>query len=286
MFELKYDILDDLDALQSNCVMRAIDASDIKPERKSVAQFYDELTKSECSHLLVLAMQWEKTIDFDSIRENFYAVVHRFFPDVPDVYLSYSPSIPADWTNVLTHSTFDHFVEAEKTHEHIDYEKRLNPYSVVFKIPIKLPFCCNKHLVKKMLNFICSTYGVYYKYRRMTRFTPLLLYAFNEDGPYMPAKRIEDMTTLVYKAKFGQSFHLQDQKDMFTITSAMCYFFDDKECCAAASQEWFNKYAPSHLNDKILSYEELSTIYYNTIRFEKAMAEQDFRKFINYCKYK
>ena len=257
MFELKYDILDDLNAKSVN-VQDLSDGTNSEDDHiVTIPEFHQKLTDTECSHLLVVCIQKPLNSELpnvDFMRSSLNLVIHRFFgDDVPDVQVTYGCFDVIDMTRFIMDMTYDDFCSWEELHESLKYEHKNTP-SVVLKIPVKLPLYTNEHQVNKMLNFVASMRAAYFsEARKVKKFGPLLLYKLIEDGPYEKAQPADNLG-FIYEIKFKNNYyHSNYMIHVCYAAEAMHLFFNDEECVAETFQKWFNKYSSSPLSNGLFT---------------------------------
>lgn len=261
MFELKYDILDDLDAKTVN-VQELSDRTNPEDEYiVTIPEFHQKLTDTECSHLLVVCIQKpfnSELPNVDLMRSSLNLIVHRFFGvDVPDVQVTYGHFDVIDMIRFITDMTYDDFCSWEESYESLKYEYKNTP-SVVLKIPVKLPLYTNEHQVNKMLNFAASMCAAYFpEATKLKRYESMLLYKLIEDGPYEEAERADGLKN-AYKIKFKNDYyHLDDRINVCYAAESMYLFFNDEECVAKTVQKWFNKYSSRPLSDGVFTAQQM-----------------------------
>lgn len=271
MFELKYDILDDLNAKTVN-VQELSDRINLEDEHiVTIPEFHQKMTDTECSHLLVVCIQKPLNSELpnvDLMRSSLNLVIHRFFgDDVPDVQVTYGCFDVIDMVRFIMDMTYDDFCAWEEIREFLTYQNKNTP-SVVLKIPVKLPLYTNEHQVNKMLNFAASMRAAYFpEATKVKKCGPLLLYKLNEDGPYEKAKRADNLG-FIYEIKFKNDYyHLNDRIHVCYAAEAMHLFFNDEECVAETVQKWFNKYSSSPLSDGVFTAQQMKNYIenYNSI---------------------
>ena len=261
MFELKYDILDNLDAKTVN-VQELSDRTNPKDEYiVTIPEFHQKLTDTECSHLLVVCIQKpfnSELPNVDLMRSSLNLIVHRFFgDDVPDVQVTYGRFDVIDMIRFITDMTYDDFCSWEEHYESLKYEHKNTP-SVILKIPVKLPLYTNEHQVNKMLNFAASMRAAYFpEAKKVKQCGPLLLYKLFEDGPYEKAERADNFE-FIYEIKFkNNDYHLNYMIYVCYAVEAMHLFFNDEECVAETVQKWFNKYSSNPLLNGLFTAQQL-----------------------------
>ena len=261
MFELKYDILDDLDAKTVN-VQELSDRTNPKDEHiVTIPEFHQKLTDTECSHLLVVCIQKpfnSELPNVDLMRSSLNLIVHRFFgDDVPDVQVTYGRFDVIDMVRFITDMTYDDFCSWEESYESMKYEHK-NTRSVVLKIPVKLPLYTNEHQVNKMLNFAASMRAAYFpEAKKVKKCGPLLLYKLFEDGPYEKAELAYSLSE-AYEIKFNNDdYHIDDMLNVCYAAKSMYLCFNDKECGAETVQKWSNKYYSMPLSNGVFTAQQM-----------------------------
>lgn len=261
MFELKYDILDDLDAKTVN-VQELSDR--ITPEDEyivTIPEFHQKLIDTECSHLLVVCIQKpfnSELPNVDLMRSSLNLIVHRFFgDDVPDVQVTYGRFDVIDMIRFITDMTYDDFCSWEEHYESLKYEHKNTP-SVVLKIPVKLPLYKNEHQVNKMLNFAASMRAAYLpEAKKVNMCGQFLLYKLFEDGPYEKAERADSLSE-AYEIKFNNdNYHIDNMLNVCYAAKSMYLFFNDKECVAETVQKWSNKYYSRPLSNGMFTAQQM-----------------------------
>ena len=280
MFELKYDILDDLDAKTVN-VQELSDNGETDSHTISVSDFYQKVTDTECSHILVVGIQIAEDVQIEQIKERINQIVHRFFPDVPDAHVTFPTNSVSSVCTIISAMTFNDFTDYDNYGGYLEYTKLKNTVSsALIKIPIKLPFYTNAHIVNKMLNFMASLRGAYV-FNRTAKISRMLVYSLYEDGPYKVPEKL-DIGGFIYNIKFNKTFHLNDTTDVYLIVEGMCLLFNDGECITKAVQDWFAKYSSVPLFGGPYTYEKLKTAYENYKELNDRITKDAFDNWLHH----
>ena len=261
---LNYDILDDLDARQSNAVQKVIDEDDVPVVLPTVAEFYEAMTQAECSHMLIVTVQLDDWIDIDDLKESMNTVVHRFFPDVPDVQMTYVNISASTAISFMSEWTLQDCEDFGLRDEFLERLQDKLTFSALFKIPVKVPYVCTEHWIRKLLNFMASLRGTYWKYKD-TKIGRMLVWKLYEDGPYEKPKML-DAIGHVFNFKFRgrESSHLNDYINVREVCISIRTFFEDSDdLIARVVQEWCRKYCPNALKGGIYTPTQLNTFYEN-----------------------
>ena len=280
MFEIKYDILDDLDVKTVN-VQELSDNSETDSHTISVPEFYQRITDAECSHILVVGIQMEKDVQIEQIMERINQIVHRFFPDVPDAHVTFLTNSLLSVCINISAMTFSDFTDYDNYECYLEYTKLKNTvYSALIKIPIKLPFYTNAHNVNRMLKFMASIRGAYV-FKRTAKISRMLVYSLYEDGPYKVPEKI-DISESIYNIKFNKTYNLHDTTDvLYLIVEGMRLLFNDSECITKAVQDWFAKYSSVPLFGGQYTYEKLKTSYENYKELNDRMIKDAFDNWLH-----
>lgn len=204
MFELKYDILDDLDARTTNTAERAIASSDENDCREYTTpqEYYRYMARVDCTHLFSLTVLDGWMIDLKRVVEEIRAVAENYFDDCPPVMCVYNP-----WEKVRSLDKINEIVEeaSQEVFVNLDDLSEYNYEIINIRIPIKMDDSLSKQRrILKMINFLLTLRKTYFRYHKAVKFRNLCYSLIYADNCYSTKQQITEAAHWLMLCKFKQ----------------------------------------------------------------------------------
>lgn len=162
MFELCYDILDELTEIKNVSVKKAIETNEDEFSRvaHSPSEFYMSLKSKECTHLFTLELKDSRRLPIPLIREILDEMSVRYFGDCGLATMAVIRYQPVNRYSILGDPLYaiDKEWIVDETFCPSDIKKWF-----IFKIPVKMSGSATK-LTRNTCNFFASVYSLMQKY--------------------------------------------------------------------------------------------------------------------------
>lgn len=176
MFELTYDILDDLDVIGRDVKKCVIDDSEPKLEYvDSVDAWYDEVYRQGCTHMFTFEVPYREDnhLDISELADDLHNVAELTFGECPMVQVVNIEKTGFEnmmgWTQPYIHIVPDNILREESKYC-ICHDRE----SIVFKIPVRVPLNYEdeyhkgaRRTIIKMLNFMATLKSIAIKVERL-----------------------------------------------------------------------------------------------------------------------
>ena len=250
MFEVKYDILDDMTALQSNAVQKVIDEEPVRtPE-----DFYREFSETECTHLLTCRFFFngDKRDYIPKMQELIDELLRVRYPGVPQCQFVDSSTL-----NTNTRSSIE-ILKENAYKEKIATETKNNKY-VTAKIPLK--FTGNKRRdIFCLLNFFTALHSaISVRYVYNLQMKDYIFYQPSGYKIYITHSGDNAWNTKRKMYRFSNSN--EEDYRLWAIWAVINYLYSDDnfEDTGNIVKSWFYKYNDSKDN-RNKTFDELSSI--------------------------
>ena len=162
MFELCYDILDELTEIKNDSVKKAIETNEDEFSRvaHSPSEFYMSLKSKECTHLFTLELKDRRGLPIPLIREILDEMSVRYFGDCGLATMAVKRYQPVNRYSILGDPLYaiDKEWIVDETFCPSDTKRWF-----IFKMPIKMSGSATK-LTRNTCNFFASVYSLMWKY--------------------------------------------------------------------------------------------------------------------------
>ena len=257
MFELnnislKYDILDDLEARESNSIAKITD--EIDSPVLSPREFYNQFFLNGCTHLFTVGAIYneENKFSIDRAKEMYTLARNRYFGDcgldVQSVRAFTSYSL---WHRILNQMDSESLID--DTYDGF-------PCLVIFKIPVKIDYnATSRRIVLNALNFLATCHSIMLNYSdyEVTEMHMFLAVSLEHDGrPVHTTTEGETVDTKnPYMIKFNSNwwnhqtvFNMYKNAMSVQLRNLLSCGIDTIETLRII-EEWYNKYKREEITE-------------------------------------
>lgn len=270
MFELKYDILDDLEVRQCNAIERLSEEKEIDA---AAHDFYESLVPYKQEAELFLVQIRYNNINIEDTNDMFRMVANRFFAECLSVQCVNSLY---DLENIFNRKNFSElYAEANEAEIVLDNNSIISfGTHILFKIAVRKsshPLTTKREIVN-LLNFLSSVYSISIQNGNST--VMVVDYELADSLPHkisFNARQLYElkhpillnMTPIEYPPRFVTIYQLAQDAYVYLGVKA------NADVISEIIQKWWNKYAYTKI-EEIYTYKELED-FTNTFKNDKIL---------------
>ena len=273
MFELKYDILDNLDARQCNAIERLAEEKEIDA---TAHDFYESLVPYKQEAELFLVQIRYNNINIEDTIDMFRMVANRFFAECLNVQCVNSLY---DLENIFNRKNFSElYAEANEAEIVLDNNSIISfGTHILFKIAVrKYSNLSTRREIINLLNFLSSIYSISIQDDNST--VMVVDYELADSLPHKISFNVEQlyslknnhlkMTPLEYPPRFVTIYRFA--QEIYTYLGVKA----NADVISEIIQKWWNKYAYTKI-EEIYTYKELEHVA-NTFKKEAKILRNSF----------